>query len=269
MGALPFLAQARPLVLRNNRMPKDRAATLRALKKIETPEDMRALLKDARPLSWYRPGREINVSDKMQSRYSYKLSAAPGDLGDLGPLEDLRASDKRSASRKDEAFLAAAERFAKEALDPGEMLRRGVFEGKYLNDGLLEFPREWYRDALNAEKLAPGAPDPSLNEFGVKSRKSIKYWKEKGWIPITEGDRDVRGWFQWYCRYWVGRRQPEVDRLQIMRWHAFKRHRAQIEADYRRMTARGETPPRTRAQKRGHRARQRQGLLQWAYDPYT
>ena len=142
----------------------------------------------------------------------------------------------------------------------------GVFEGKYLNDCLLEFPREWFAAALRAGKLSPGRADPSLNAFGVKSRLSLGEWRRKGWVPAAEGDRDVRGWFQWYCRYWIGRRDPAVDAVQIARWKAFVRHQAQIVASYRRL---GQHRPRTAAQKRRHRPRQRQALLQWGYNPYV
>jgi len=182
----------------------------------------------------------VKVSDKMQKNYTYTRTEAPG--ANFPP------------------------EFAPQ-LTPAEMLARGVFEGKYLNDCEGEFPAEWYRAARAAGKLRPGGADPRVNEFGVKSRKSLGYWRKKGWIPIAAGDRDVRGWFQWYCRYWMGRRMPAVDAVQIKRWRAFRRHAGQILASYRRMGA-GERP-RTKAEKRRHRPRQRQALLQWAYDPYV
>ncbi|NBW85622.1 MAG: hypothetical protein EBR23_02025 [Planctomycetia bacterium] len=120
-------------------------------------------------------------------------------------------------------------------LSPARMLRLGVFEGKYLNDCVFELPREWFASALRAGKLSPGRPDPSLNAFRVKSRLSLRQWRRN-------------------------------DRIQIARWRAFTRHRAQILASYKRLGARR---PRTAAQKRTHRPRQRQALLQWAYRPYV
>lgn len=202
----------------------------------DTVAQMREALNDAKchPLSWYRPGRRITVKNKMQRRpYKYKLTARPGK--DFDP------------------------RF-KPQLSPAQMLRRGVFEGKYINDCMFEFPKEWYASALRRGKLSPEGPNPSVNEFGIKSRKSLQYWREKGWIPITGttrgpgGDHDRRGWFQWYCRYWIGRRQPIVDDLQIKRWRSFRRHRAQVVINCGR--------------RRSCRKRQRQALLQWAYNPY-
>jgi len=213
------------------------ATARRWAKSLRGPEDLEALLPSARPLSWFRPGRTIHVSDKMQSRYAYRLEARPG------------------------------KNFAPEfrpQVSPARMLRMGVFSGVYLNDCVLEYPREWFAGALRAKKLRPGAPDPKVNALGVKSRKSLKYWRQKGWIPAARGDPDVRGWFQWYCRYWLGRRDPRVDEVQIKRWKAFARHRGQILAAYRRGPR-----PRTRAQKREHRAKQRQALLQWAYNPWV
>lgn len=201
---------------------------------MRTRDHLEALLPAAKPLSWFRAGRQIHVADKMQTRYCYTLQEAPGKNLGFRP-----------------------------ALTPAQMLRRGVFEGKYLNDCVLEFPREWFAEAL--AKLSPGRADPALNEFGVKSRKPLKYWRDKGWVPIVPGDPDVRGWFQWYCRYWLGRRVPGLDEVQIKRWGSFKRHASQILASYKKTRA----PPTTRAEKKVHRPRQRQALLQWAWDPYV
>lgn len=212
-----------------------RAARIRRVRAMESREDLEELIPDARPLSWFAPGKRITVADKMQTRYSYTLTEPMGKNFEPGFRPDLT---------------------------PAQMLRRGVFEGKYLNDCVLEFPREWYKDAL--ARLCPGEPDAQVNEFKIKSRQSLGYWRQKGWIPIVEGDHDVRGWFQWYCRYYIGRRDPEVDKVQIARWKSFKRHAGQITASYKRMR----NKPTTRTEKRNHRPRQRQALLQWAYNPY-
>lgn len=204
-----------------------------------TPQAMAALLKHAHPLAWYRPGRRVEVNDRMQRGYSYTLSARPGRGFESG---------------------------FRPQVSPARMLRMGIFEGKYLNDCLMELPREWYAGALRAGRLSPGGADPRLNAFGIRSRLSLRAWRRNGWLPQVRGDPDVRGWLQWYCRYWLGRRDARVDARQIARWRAFRRHQAQILASYRRFS-RG-ARPRTRAQKRAHRPRQRQALLQWAYNPY-
>lgn len=133
-------------------------------------------------------------------------------------------------------------------LNPGEMLRLGIFEGKYWTDGAAELPAEWLADA----KLSSEQADKSLNFFGKKSRQPLSVWREKMWI--TPDDPDVRGWFQWYCRYWLGRRDPALDERQIRRWKNFARHRSQIVKN----CAPGDLTC---------RPRQRQALLQWAYDP--
>ena len=182
-------------------------------------------------LAWFKPGRVVQFRDRMQ-RGQYTLVARPGKNFAPG---------------------------FRPQLSPGRMLRMGVFEGKYLNDCTGELPREWYTRAT--ARLSPERADPRLNAFGVKSRMSLQEWRRKGWI--RRGDQDVRGWFQWYCRYWLGRRGP-TDAHQIARWHAFARHAGQITASYRRAGRR----PTTRAAMRRHRPRQRQALLQWAYDPY-
>jgi len=129
-------------------------------------------------------------------------------------------------------------------LTPKEMLEIGVFGGKYMTDCRDEFPPHWFASA----RLSPARRDPSLNFFGVDASKSLAYWREKGWIF----PEDPRGWFQWYCRYYMGRRCPD-DARQIKRWKAMTRHVAQI----KKHCFPGDLDC---------RKRQRQALLHWAYD---
>lgn len=168
----------------------------------------------------------IFVNDKMQKNYRYVLTEPTGK--NFHP--DF-----------------------KPALSPAKMLKLGVFEGKYLNDCRDEFPKKWFDDAEKAEKLSHKKADVSKNFFGIKSRQSLHEWLRKGWI--MPGDPDVRGWFQWYCRYYIGRRDPILDNRQIKRWKAFSRHVGQI----RKNCMPGDL---------ACRPRQRQALLQWAYDPF-
>jgi hypothetical protein len=132
----------------------------------------------------------------------------------------------------------------KPQLTPQQMLELGVFGGKYMTDCRKEFPAAWFRKA----KLSPERRDPRLNYFGVDASKPLSYWKKKGWIH----PEDPRGWFQWYCRYYLGRRGPD-DARQIKRWKAMTRHIAQIKKHCRRGDVKC-------------RRRQRQALLHWAYD---
>jgi hypothetical protein len=129
-------------------------------------------------------------------------------------------------------------------LSPAEMLAMGVFGGRYMTDCRKEFPASWFR----AAKLCHERHDPKLNWFGVNASKPLAYWVEKGWIHPD----DPRGWFQWYCRYHMGRRHPD-DARQIARWRAIARHAAQI----RKNCTKGDL---------SCRRRQRQALLHWAYD---
>jgi len=162
---------------------------------------------------------QITVSDKMQRDYSYVLTAPAG----ANFAEDF-----------------------KPYFSPREMLEMGVFEGRYMNDCGLEFPDSWFRNAKLSQK-----PDPTLNYFGVKSRQPLSVWRYKGWIYGP----DPRGWFQWYCRYHLGRRLADIDRIQIGRWKGFARHAGQVRAN----CYPGDV---------FCRPRQRQALLQWSYDPF-
>ena len=161
---------------------------------------------------------EVVVNDRMQQGYRYRRTAPMGGCFDPGFEPELT---------------------------PAEMLNLGIFCGKYMTDCTAEFPASWFRRA----KLAPERPDCSLNYFGIRASVSLRVWIEKGWIHPD----DPRGWFQWYCRYYSGRRMPDEDRRQIARWRAFRRHAAQI----RKHCEPGDP---------FCRPKQRQALLQWAYD---
>jgi hypothetical protein len=129
-------------------------------------------------------------------------------------------------------------------LTPKEMLELGVFGGKYLTDCRDEFPTDWFENA----RLDPDRHDADLNFFGVNASKPLWYWQMKGWIYAE----DPRGWFQWYCRYYMGRRCPDDER-QVKRWKAMSRHIAQV----RKNCFAGDL---------NCRRKQRQALLHWAYD---
>lgn len=161
---------------------------------------------------------KIVVNDKMQKDYQYSLSEPAG-------------------KNFDPEF--------KPELTPKEMLELGVFGGKYMTDCQEEFPADWYKNA----KLSPKKKDPQLNFFHVDASLPLKVWQKKGWIH----PQDPRGWFQWYCRYYLGRRTPDEDQRQIKRWKAMKRHIGAIK---------NHCPPRAL----DCRKKQRQALLHWAYD---
>lgn len=129
-------------------------------------------------------------------------------------------------------------------LTPRQMLRLGVFGGRYMTDCGDEFPDDWFENA----RLCPDRHEAGLNFFGVNASQPLAVWRAKGWIHPD----DPRGWFQWYCRYYMGRRHPDDDR-QIRRWLAIRRHLAQL----RKHCESGDLDC---------RRKQRQALLHWAYD---
>jgi hypothetical protein len=131
-------------------------------------------------------------------------------------------------------------------LTPREMLALGVFGGKYMTDCVREFPASWFSRA----KLSPAHHDDTLNYFHKHASQPLGVWREKGWI---NEEHDPRGWFQWYCRYYMGRRLPEEDARQIRRWKAIRRHVVQV----RNHCKKGDL---------ACRPVQRQALLHWAYD---
>jgi hypothetical protein len=163
----------------------------------------------------------VKVSDKMQKNYSYELTAPEGKNFDPEFKPDL---------------------------NPKQMLKMGVFGGLYMTDCVDsgEFPKDWFKGA----KLSPdGKRHKDLNYFRVNASQPLSEWQKKGWIY----KEDPRGWFQWYCRYYMGRRIEKEDARQIKRWKAMKRHIAQVALN-------------CRAGDLKCRPRQRQALLHWAYD---
>ena len=161
--------------------------------------------------------RQVVVSDRMQRGYVYYRTE---------PVGRNFAPDFRPE------------------LTPAQMLRLGVFGGRYMTDCRDEFPARWFVRA----KLCPERHDPRLNYFGVNASQSLATWRRNGWIR----PQDPRGWFQWYCRYYVGRRTAD-DARQIRRWRAIARHKAAVQ----KHCEKGDQEC---------RRKQRQALLHWAYD---
>lgn len=210
-----------------------------------TRDDMQLVL-DKLPKKSFQKGDKIKVHNRMEHDGMYILEASPG---------------KGFHPEFDPYYT------------PKQMLKMGVFEGKYLNDCLTEFPKDWYVTSSGnlLETFSPEHPEPTVNYFGIKSRLSLKEWKRNKWVPCTmtragqricnilqldprsiEDPDASRGWFLWYCRYWLGRRVPIIDDIQIERWKNFKRHAAQVQKHCKG--------------KMSCREKQRQALLQWAWN---
>jgi hypothetical protein len=162
--------------------------------------------------------KKVVVSDLMQKNYIYFLTEPMGKNFD----PDFKPE-----------------------LTPKQMLELGIFGGKYMTDCKKEFPADWFKKA----KLNHEFHDPKLNFFKANASQPLSVWIKKGWIHKD----DPRGWFQWYCRYFMGRRIPQEDKMQIKRWNAIRRHISQVKKNC----------------KKGDfncRPKQRQAILHWAYD---
>lgn len=160
--------------------------------------------------------RRIHVQDSLQD-YTYELTEPEGQhfADDFNP-----------------------------ELTPAQMLELGVFGAHYFEGEHHEYPKAWFKRAKLSDRH-----DPEQNYFAIDASQSREEWQRKGWIY----DDDPRGWFQWYCRYYLGRRLPEEDARQIKRWRMMTRHIGQIKA----YCQPGDMLC---------RRRQRQALLHWAYD---
>ena len=165
----------------------------------------------------------VKYSDKFQRNYEYEISKSVGKGFDPEFRPDLT---------------------------PAQMLSLGVFSGAYFKgvpEGIpSDLPKSWFKGVTLS---TDGQEDRTLNYFKVSASQSREEWQQKGWIH----KQDPHGWFQWYCRYYLGRRTPKEDARQINRWKAINRHLAQIVKNCRK----GDT---------NCRPRQRQAVLHWAYD---
>ncbi len=168
----------------------------------------------------------VHVHNKIQKDYQYYLTELPG------------------------------KNFAKDFkpdLTPKQMLAIGVFGGVYMRDAKKEYPADWFTRAklapVETDTIRKQYHDSSLNYFKVNASQPLSVWKKNGWIYPD----DPRGWFEWYCRYYMGRRIPEEDARQIKRWKQMTRHIAQLRTH-------------CRIGDESCRRRQRQALLHWAYD---
>ena len=163
--------------------------------------------------------KKVTVNDKMQKGYTYNLKEKEGKNFNNDFKPDLT---------------------------PKQMLALGIFGGIYMRDCIKEFPKDWFTRA----KFAKGSKrDKNINYFKANASQPLAEWKKKGWIYKD----DPRGWFQWYCRYYMGRRIPGEDARQIKRWNAIRRHVGQIRNN-------------CRVGDIHCRPKQRQALLHWAYD---
>ena len=215
---------------------KPNPTALALVKKMETLEEMLDILNGyGNPDGDYTVGTKIQVDNKMQSGYEYEL---------VEPVGKNFAAD------------------FKPHFTPLQMLREGVFGGKYCNDTILEYPKSWFIDG----RFSPEGNNSLMNRFRGDSRTTVTNWIKEGWVNTKH---DLRGWFEWYMRYYLGRRIEEpfnpdnpdategqsYDRYQINRWKSFARHYGQVKAN-------------CDANDMECRANQRQALLQWSWPAY-
>ncbi len=160
----------------------------------------------------------VHVHEQYQTGYSYELQekAGQGFAVDFSP-----------------------------SLTPKQMLQFGVFGGDYFNEVPNEFPADWFTGV----RLSRSGANKNLNYFKVNASQSLAVWQRRGWVYFE----DPKGWFLWYCRYYIGRRIPEEDRRQITRWKNMRRHISQLQNSCK--TGDNKCQP-----------RRRQALLHWAYD---
>ena len=125
-------------------------------------------------------------------------------------------------------------------LNPYEAMELGIFDGSYYGEGTEVTTRDFANPPVITK----------TNLFAPNASSPLEEWQERGWIK----EHDPMGWFQWYVRYYHGRRIEDYDDWQMGRWKSFvARHSAQV-----RKNGNGDLTK---------RLKQRQALLHWCADP--
>ena len=112
-------------------------------------------------------------------------------------------------------------------LTPKQVLRMGSFGGTYFRNiqsnvtgkkhsgknAIKSFPKDWLHGIDLEKKVLSQNYDKNVNTYKVKCGSSLEAWETSNWIV----KQDPYGWFQWYCRFYMGRRTKD-DQRQIDRW---------------------------------------------------
>jgi hypothetical protein len=99
-------------------------------------------------------------------------------------------------------------------LTPKEIIQAGSFGGCYFkqitsrvtgqtySDAWREFPYDWFEGLAITEQVASTTYNKEINTYKVSCGSSVQQWEESDWVT----EIDPYGWFQWYCRFYLGRR---------------------------------------------------------------
>jgi len=228
MDRLLFFLEQEKALTNSEEIPEDDVKEIEDERDIKSKSVLTSIVKTySRKLVRFRPGLEIVVSNKDQRDYVYKLAKRVGSWPEY-PL-------------------------FKPELTPGEILKLGVWGGKKFNDCFRELPREWLLDALENNKLSVLRPMKNMNYYKVFEHPGLEDWRDDN-EDAPKDPFDPRGWQQWFIRFHLGRRIPDVDRKQINRWIAFnKRFKRLIETSCKK----GDDKCKPRI---------KQSLLTWAID---
>lgn len=172
--------------------------------------------------------KALKMASKLKSIVKDKISLKGG--GNKNKTRSKNKKPKRN-NKNELIFEDVIDKYPqfKPNLSPEEIFRLGSFGGTYfrpikssiVNKNLKDQHKEykkygWFKNLDEAKYITSEVCNTKINKYGVRSGTSLDFWESKGWIK----EIDPYGWFQWYCRFYAGRRCYDDDR-QINRWIKF------------------------------------------------
>jgi len=190
--------------------------TLNSLRKATTDEGIK---KSAKTLIKKWQSLESSKSSKEEEK-----STSNSETSEKTPNLNITASLPARNSKNQLLFPDHPE--FKPNLTPKEVLQMGSFGGtyfrpiyssvtktKYGKEVWQELPQSWLEGLDIRTQVSSSIYDPAKNKYKVKCGASLEEWENSGWMH----KQDPYGWFQWFCRFYQGRRTDDDER-QIGRW---------------------------------------------------
>ena len=177
-----------------------------------------------------RRRNEVNYNDEQVIENPNTLSSSASTSSNKNPKNHpkIEIYDEKckipTKSAKGELHFTDYDDF-RPNLTPAEVLNLGSFGGTYFrkiyssiteknytaSEAIAEYPSSWFENMSEKDiktKVTSSTYNKSINTYDIKCGQSLDAWESSGWIT----EADPYGWFQWYCRFYLGRRCSDDER---------------------------------------------------------